>query len=177
MCIRDRHEVQPVEDIPSNIIKMDIVADLLEEENNITTEVRAGLMEIQVTIESKHFRTLVDTGSEISVIAENILSELRECNKNIPVLPVARVTVIGVTGVRSKRVTKQIHLNFLINGIDFDNTFLVVKGLSLDIILGNDFLQRNRAVINFKEKVIELDAVSYTHLDVYKRQINKQRRK
>ena len=65
--------------------------------------------------------------------------------------------MIGVTGVRSKRVTKQIHLNFLINGVDFDSTFLVVKGLSLDIILGNDFLQRNRAVINFKEKVIELD--------------------
>ena len=60
-------------------------------------------------------------------------------------------------GVRSKRVTKQIHLNFLINGIDFDNTFLVVKGLSLGIILSNDFLQRNRAVINFKEQVIELD--------------------
>ena len=54
-------------------------------------------------------------------------------------------------------MTKQIHLNFLINGIDFVSTFLVVKGLSLDIILGNDFLQKNRAVINFKEKVIELD--------------------
>ena len=118
---------------------------------------RAGLTEIQVTIEGKHFRTLVDTGSEISVIAENILNDLREFNKNIPILPVAGVTVIGVTGVRSKRVTKQIHLNFLINGIDFDNAFLVVKGLSLDIIFGNNFLQRNRAVINFKKKVIELD--------------------
>ena len=150
---REAHEVQPTEDIPSNVIKTDIVADLLEEENHTLTEVRAGLTEIQVNIEGKHFRTLVDTGSEISVIAESILNELREFNKNIPVLPVAGVTVIGVTGVRSKRVTKQIHLNFLINGIDFDSTFLVVKGLSLDIILGNDFLP-----------------VSYTHLDVYKRQ-------
>ena len=33
----------------------------------------------------------------------------------------------------------------------------MVKGPSLDIILGNDFLQRNKAVINFKEKVVELD--------------------
>ena len=45
----------------------------------------------------------------------------------------------------------------MINDTEFENTFLVVKGLSLDIILGNDFLQRNKAVINFKEKVIELD--------------------
>ena len=89
-----------------------------------------------------------DTGSEIPVIAENVLGELRETNKNIPILPVARVTVVGATGVRSKRVTKQIQLNFLINNTEFENTFLVVKGLSLDIILGNDFLQRNKAVIN-----------------------------
>ena len=118
---------------------------------------RQGLTETQVTIAGKSYRTLIDTGSEISVIAENILGELRETNKNIPILPVAGVTVVGVTGVRSKRVTKQIHLNFLINNAEFENTFLVVKGLSLDIILGNDFLQRNKAVINFKEKVVELD--------------------
>ena len=31
--------------------------------------------------------------------------------------------------------------------IEFENTFLVVKGLNLDIILGNDFLERNKAVI------------------------------
>ena len=64
---------------------------------------------------------------------------------------------MGVTGVCSKRITKQIHLSFLINNAEFENTFLVVKGLSLDIILGNDFLERNKAVINFKEKVVELD--------------------
>ena len=56
--------------------------------------------------------------------------------------------VVGVTGVRSKRITKQIHLSFLINDTEFENTFLVVKGLSLDIILGNDFLQRNKAIVN-----------------------------
>ena len=48
-------------------------------------------------------------------------------------------------------------MSFLIDNVEFVNTFLVVRGLSLDVILGNDFLQRTRAVINFKEKVIELD--------------------
>ena len=85
------------------------------------------------------------------------MGELREKNKNIAILPVAGVTVVGVTGVRSKRVTKQIHLSFLIINAEFENTFFVVKGLSLNIILGNDFLQRNKAGINFKEKVVELD--------------------
>ena len=69
-----------------------------------------------------------------------------------PLLPVAGVTVVEVTGVRSKRVTKQVQLNVYIKGIEFENTFLVVKGLNLDIILGNDFLERNKAVIDFNQR-------------------------
>ena len=72
-------------------------------------------------------------------------------------------------------MTKQIHLNFLINGTDFDSTFLVVKGLSLDIILGDDFLQRNRAVINFKEQVIELDGGDRSVRVNFERVIDKSR--
>ena len=84
----------------------------------------------------KSYKTLIDTGSEISVISENVMGELKEINKNIPSLPVAGVTAVGVTGVRSKRITRQVQLNISINEIDFENTFLVVKGLSLDVILG-----------------------------------------
>ena len=57
---RGAHKVQPLGDVQSNVIKADIVADLLEEENNTTSEVRAGLTEIQVNIENKNYRTLVD---------------------------------------------------------------------------------------------------------------------
>ena len=82
-----------MEDVKSNVIRTDIVADLLVEESN-AIEVRVGLTEIQVNVANKKYRTLVDTGSEISFIAENILGELREIKKNIPILPVAGVTVV-----------------------------------------------------------------------------------
>ena len=71
-----------------------------------------------------------------SVISENVLEELRELNKNIPSLPVAGVTIVGVTGVRSKRVTKYVNLNMKINGVEYDNTFLVVRGLNLESYIG-----------------------------------------
>ena len=64
---------------------------------------------------------------------------------------------MGVTGVRSKRVTRQVQLNIYINETEFENTFLVVKGLSLDVILGNDFLERNKAVIDFNKKIVEFN--------------------
>ena len=67
-----------------------------------------------------------------------------------------RVTIVGITGVRSKRVTTQVQLNILINGESYENTFLVVRGLNLEVILGNDFLIRNNAVINFRKRILEL---------------------
>ena len=63
---------------------------------------------------------------------------------------------MGETGVRSKRITRQVQLNILINEVEFENTFLVVKGLSLDVILGNDFLERNGAVIDFNKQIVNL---------------------
>ena len=132
----------------SNIIIKDKAKELLEEDEAEMMETKAGLTEVIVKVEGKSFKTLIDTGSEISVISENVMVELQEVNKHIPSLPVAGVTVVGVTGVRSKRVTKQVQLNIFLNETEFENTFLVVKRLNLDIILGNDFLERNKAVID-----------------------------
>ena len=39
---REANEVQPMEDFQSNVIKTDIVTDLLEEENHTTIEMRTG---------------------------------------------------------------------------------------------------------------------------------------
>ena len=70
---------------------------------------------------------MIDTGSEISVISENVMGELREVNKNIPSLPVAGVTVVGVTGVRSKRITRQVQLNILINEVKVTGIKMIHK--------------------------------------------------
>ena len=106
----------------------------MEEEDTDTGRQEPGLTEIKINIEGKEVKTLVDTGSKVSIISEHILDELRENNKNIPSLPVAGVSIVGVTGVRSKRVTKQVQLN-MINGGTYENTFLVVRGLNLEVIL------------------------------------------
>ena len=46
----------------------------------------------------------------------------------------------------------------LINGVEFENTFLVVRGVNLEVILGNDFLiKRRKAVVDFNKRLLELD--------------------
>ena len=115
MCIRDRstgnNRVQVAEEYHNNVIQMDMTKELLEEDDTGVMETKTGLTEVIVTIEGKNFKTLIDTGSEISVVSENVMGELKEINKNIPSLPVAGITVVGVTGVWSIRVTRQVQLN------------------------------------------------------------------
>lgn len=68
---------------------------------------------------------------------------MKKQNKNIPTLPEAGVTIVGIIGVQNKRVSKQIQLNREIeSNVEFNNTFLVVKGLKLDVILGGDFFEK-----------------------------------
>ena len=49
---------------------------------------------------------------------------------------------------------------------------LVVKNLIYDVIIGTDTIKKINAIIDFKNNKLICTAVSYTHLDVYKRQLN-----
>ena len=40
---------------------------------------------------------------------------------------------------------------------EYDNTFLVVRGLNLEVILGNDFLIKHKAVIDFQKRLLILN--------------------
>ena len=40
---------------------------------------------------------------------------------------------------------------------EYDNTFLVVRGLNLEVILGNDFLIKHKAVIDFQKRLLVLN--------------------
>ena len=90
--------VQEECDYRNHLIRTYISKELLEEDNPEVNELETGLIEVIIAIEGKEFKTLIDTGSEISVVSENALEELKELNKNIPSLPVAGVTIVGVTG-------------------------------------------------------------------------------
>ena len=84
----------------NNVVITDLSEELLEEEDFGAERRENGLTEVKISIEGKEIKTLIDTGSEISVISEHVLDELREINKNIPSLPVDGVTIVGITGVR-----------------------------------------------------------------------------
>ena len=93
--------VQDDNSYQSYLVLTDISQELIEEDNFNVRKSEVGLTEVTITIEGKKVKTLVDMGSEVSVISEHILEELKEVNKNIPSLPIVGVTIVGITGVRS----------------------------------------------------------------------------
>ena len=74
-----------------------MATELMEEEEMGTMRLEAWLTEVKLEIEGKPVTTLIDTGSEVSVIAEHVLNKLKETNKNIPSFPVAGVTIVGLS--------------------------------------------------------------------------------
>lgn len=137
------NKIQQKQEAKLLIIRPDISNDLLEEGQNQKDELNeVSLSEIKIKVANETIRTLLDTGSEVSVISERVLDTLKE-NEGVifPTLPVAGVTVVGVTGVRSKRINRQVLLQFEMGEQLFKHTFLVIKGLNFDLILGSDFFE------------------------------------
>ena len=103
-------------------------------------------------IEGFSAQIMIDTGANVSIISNNELDRIQqECHRTLPVLPINNVVLIGATGRQNKTIRKQVSLNVTSKGVSLDMVFLIAAGLPFNILIG-------------------CDPVSYTHLDVYKRQ-------
>ena len=139
--------------------------ELLEEEIDENGS-NFSMAEFEAEVFNSKYTFLVDSGSEITAMDDRIFEKIKnQTTETIPQLPVLGISVIGVTGVRSKRVTRQIMLQLTINKHKINVPFLVIPGLNMGAIMGNNFLN------NFKAELNYYTPVSYTHLDVYKRQV------
>ena len=93
---------------------------------------------------------MIDTGANVSLINDTELEKIQKQSKHtIPTLPVNNVILIGATGRQNKTVRKQVSLELESKGVTVNVICLVAIGLPLEI------------------------SVSYTHLDVYKRQVQR----
>ena len=89
-------------------------------------------------------------------ISEIAYEKLKSRDSRIPELPTKKILIIGANKSKSVPVTKQIFLEIEISGLKFESTFLVVRNLLYDVILGVDFLRKYNAKIDFTQNVINL---------------------
>ena len=110
---------------------------------------------VSAILNGQRIKALVDTGAAVSVIDENFLREIYQ--GHLPPLQKHNSgdvkTVSGAPLPVSGRFTTTLEIA---NGL-YSCTFLVVRNLNYDALLGRDFLRANGAVINLKHSTLQLE--------------------
>lgn len=140
----------------NTVVSNDPGGFLLEEEPEEGKNLRLTSPVLNGRVEGKKILLLVDSGSEINCISEEVYKDIQKTISNIPELPMTGVTIKGAIGTRSKKITRQVYLRIQLNGVTWDVVFLVIPGLVRDAILGTEFLHQNQATIQFEARTISL---------------------
>jgi hypothetical protein len=110
---------------------------------------------MNVRIFQHRFDALVDTGANISAISEETLRKIQTTQKiqihpprvgEVKIADGAKITAIASVNIPIQSETKTIYYQ----------DFTVFKTLAQDIILGIDFLTKNKAVLNFGKNEMTL---------------------
>lgn len=129
-----------------------VAASLFDEEvsfEDVGNKVKA---EIWIEILGNKIRCLVDTGSEVSCISEELFESLQTAgNAKFSSLPVKPIQIRGAVGQKSLRIQQLSSIELQIQGTRFDVGLLVVPKLTLPIILGIDWLTSYGATIKLQD--------------------------
>ena len=135
----------------------DIKKDLMEEnEQNIEIKTIKS-PEISIKINQVPVNALIDTGSAVNALSENWYNNNKKLLGNHEILSVNNTTIVSAVGNKSKHIKRQVFCETILNdSISVDCVFLIVPGLVRDCILGMNFLQQSKSVINIPEKWIKI---------------------
>jgi hypothetical protein len=92
---------------------------------------------------------IVDSGSEVNILSEEVYEKLRKEGVDIPVLPVENVVLVTAFGKRSKRIRHQALIEFTVGSDVFESVFMITAQLNNEAIIGCQFLKEYGVSINF----------------------------
>ena len=112
---------------------------------------------IHASIDSINVVTLADTGAKLSVIKQEFLNRLPD-KWQLAIEPPSIPSIRVATG-KQAQIIGQIELPIKIGDMHYFSTFLILPELSLDLVLGIDFLRLTKARLD-----MESDRITFCHL-------------
>ena len=104
------------------------------------------------TILKQHFKLLVDTGAAVTVVSEGFFHDVLRCKYALTQKQLFESIKTANGG--TVPVTGAVSFDLSIGQCDYDCNAVVVPDLSYNVVLGRDFLQKYRAVVDVgNEKV------------------------
>jgi hypothetical protein len=125
-----------------------------EEENYIVyfiNENRLGQSPlVEIRVKNKFpIHAILDSGSEVNLISQDVYEKLTTAGVNIPVLPVENIVLVTAFGRKSNRIRIQAYVEFTIGTDSFEQVFLVSSQLKNEMIIGCQFLKEFGICIDF----------------------------
>ncbi|KAL1514358.1 hypothetical protein ABEB36_003627 [Hypothenemus hampei] len=108
----------------------------------------SNILSIKGIINDKYIDIVLDTGAGRSIIRKNIATKIDKIHSNID--------IIGAGGIRIPIIGKNIG-KIELGNVKIYTPLLIANHLSRPVILGNDFLQRTGAIINYRDNTISLE--------------------
>lgn len=95
-------------------------------------------------------KALLDSGASISCISETFFDKNQNRFKQYEIFPLSNISITTATGNQSKKLKKIVYIETNIDDLTFHQQYLIVPNLIMDVILGIDSLNENKAEINFE---------------------------
>ena len=106
---------------------------------------------IDITIGTHQFRTLLDTGSQRSLVSEDYVKLLEP--KFVKTTQTENIALISATGHKLK-VARSVRIRITLGKVRMFHDFIVVSDLNHDMILGIDFLNARKAHLDFEHQTL-----------------------
>ena len=117
-------------------------------------------LHIPICIGNQHIPALIDTGSQISFLSEELYHKLRHEGVEGLELVVQNAIIVSAFGNKTKRIRVKAMMPIRIDDIVVDHIFLISPQLLTQALLRVDFCQMNNIIINFPEQRFTMERVS-----------------
>ena len=117
----------------------------------VSPRISALLLGEEVTV-------LVNSGSDVTCVSERYYGEIKARNEkeSFNELPVSNITVCVAVGTKATVIKEQVQLVWTIDKMAFEFPFLIVPNLLTDVLVGMDWLEHFRVVIDIEKKRIKV---------------------
>lgn len=106
------------------------------------------LPEVCVWLYGRNMNALIDTGSQISGITRELYGSIISENESLPEIAILAIQIQGAFGSRSESTNRLVQIEFRLGSTLIEATVLVMRRLPRSLILGYDWLERMKGVVN-----------------------------
>lgn len=150
------YDIRPVDSLYSHDrIRHDLLNENEKHDND--KELVTQSPYVEGTIQGKGVRILIDSGSDISAINERVFEDLKHDEDKLPILPVNGLQIVTATGTKSQRIKFQTMIDIKFSNEVISVLCYVVPRLNSELIIGADWLEDNKGIINFRDNVFSFE--------------------